>query len=128
MKYFSIIAFLLISSVSFSQDAQFQKIEKLMGKQDLSQLELLIDQNIVICINEIEKNYSKAEASQVFKTFFANNPIEDFKMNHKGTSEKGSKYGIGIYTTKKKELSCYFYFKPKSGGSLALSEVRIEED
>lgn len=99
-----------------------------MVNQDLGQLALLIDSKIIICINELEKSYTTAEANKVFKDFFASHPYQNFKMNHKGTSEKGSKYGIGVYTTAKNEYSCHFYFKQLASGSLALSEVRIEED
>ena len=68
--------------------------------------------------------FSKSQAEQVIKSFFAANPADEFSIIHQGERDNSS-FAIGKYKTKGKSLR--FYFLVKDGtGSVLIHQLRIE--
>jgi hypothetical protein len=74
-----------------------------------------------------ESNYSRNQADAVLNSFFQNNQVNGFKLNHQGSSPDGSSFGIGILSTNKGNYKVIFYLK-QSGGQFLIQELRIEKD
>jgi len=69
--------------------------------------------------------YSKAQAEQVLKTFFINNPVVDFKILHQGERDNSS-FAIGKYSSRGENFRIYFLSKETSGSTL-IHQIRIEK-
>jgi hypothetical protein len=75
-----------------------------------------------------EDVYSKAQAEQVLKAFFAKNAPRSFSIVHKGGSKEGSKYAIGsMVTSAGTKFRVYLLFKMTSSGE-TLQEIRFEKE
>ncbi|MFM2226114.1 MAG: hypothetical protein RJA07_2316 [Bacteroidota bacterium] len=74
-----------------------------------------------------ESNYSRNQADAVLNSFFQNNQVNGFKLNHQGSSPDGSSFGIGVLSTNKGNYKVIFYLK-QSGGQFLIQELRIEKD
>jgi len=58
-----------------------------------------------------EGTFSRAQAEVVMRDFFFKNPPKSFKINHQGSSNDGSHFFIGLYTTQKQSFRTYFLVK-----------------
>ena len=65
-----------------------------------------------------DDSYSKAQAGQILKDFFSQNPVKAFKITKQGVSPDGSYYVIGSLETAKKTFRIYFIIKTSSGQNL----------
>lgn len=75
-----------------------------------------------------EDVYSKAQAEQVLKAFFAKNTPRSFTIVHKGGSKEGSKYAIGsMVTSQGIKFRVYLLFKLTGSGE-TLQEIRFEKE
>jgi len=65
-----------------------------------------------------EGTYSKAQAKQIIKNFFENNPPKSFTIKNQGTSKAGAKFSIGILiSSKNTSFRTYFLIKKISDKS-----------
>jgi len=74
-----------------------------------------------------EDTYSKTQAGQILKDFFAQNPVQKFKITKQGASEDGSQYAIGELETSKKNYRVYFLIKAVGGNNL-VHQLQIQEN
>jgi len=74
-----------------------------------------------------DDTYSKTQASQILKDFFANNPVQKFRITKQGASEDGSKYAIGELETGTKKFRVYFLIKTVKGKHL-VHQMQIQEN
>jgi hypothetical protein len=75
-----------------------------------------------------EDVYSRAQAEQVLKSFFAKNTPRSFTIVHKGGSKEGSKYAIGsMVSSQGLKFRVYLLFKQTAGGE-TLQEIRFEKE
>ncbi len=65
-----------------------------------------------------DESYSKTQAGQIMKEFFAQNPVKSFKITRQGSSPDGSQYSIGSLDTGKKIFRVYFLIKSVNGQNL----------
>jgi len=65
-----------------------------------------------------DDTYSKTQAGQILKDFFAQNPVKSFKITRQGNSPDGSQYTIGSLEAGKKTFRVYFIIKPVNGQNL----------
>jgi hypothetical protein len=82
---------------------------------------------VELTLMDKESNYSRNQADAVLNSFFQNNQVNSFKLNHQGSSPDGSSFGIGILSTNKGNYKVIFYLK-QSGGQFLIQELRIEKD
>jgi len=73
-----------------------------------------------------DDTYSKAQASQIIKDFFSQNPVKSFKVTRQGSSPDGSKYMIGSLDTGKKVYRVYFLIKSVNGQNL-VHQLQFQE-
>jgi hypothetical protein len=74
-----------------------------------------------------DDTYSKTQAGQILKDFFAQNPVKSFKTTRQGSSPDGSQYTIGSLDTGKKVFRVYFIIK-LSGGQYLIQQLQVQEN
>ena len=74
-----------------------------------------------------DDTYSKAQASQILKDFFSQNPVKSFKVTRHGSSPDGSQYTIGSLETGKKVFRVYFIIKAVSGQNL-VQQLQVQDN
>ena len=119
MKNFLFALLMGISTLSTAQsDLKTDIIDELSAHiKDASVKELsgYFDVTVELTIQERENSYSKAQAEIILKNFFMKYPPKSFKVMHRGSSEKGGKYLIGLLTS-------------ESGATFRTSVVLIEKN
>jgi len=81
--------------------------------------------SIDLTIPGSEGTYSKVQAEQILKSFFAKYPPVSFTINHKGNSNDGSLYAIGTYKTKSQSFRTYYLSKPIDG-QMMIHQLKFE--
>lgn len=80
-----------------------------------------------LTILQQEEVFSKAQAEQVLRDFFAKNTPRSFNLIHKGVSKEGAKYAIGtLVTAQGAQYRTYFYIR-QSGTGEFIQELRFEK-
>ncbi|MEI7500889.1 MAG: DUF4783 domain-containing protein [Bacteroidota bacterium] len=74
-----------------------------------------------------DDSYSKAQAGQIMKEFFSQNPVKSFKINRQGSSSDGSHYSIGSLDTGKKVFRVYFLLKSVNGQNL-IQQLQVQDN
>jgi hypothetical protein len=82
--------------------------------------------NIELVILENEDVYSKIQAEQILRDFFANHRPSSFKIIFEGGKET-SRYAIGSLSTSSGNFRVYFLIKNQDGIPL-IHQLRIEEE
>lgn len=104
------------------------QITNALSKGDAEGLAQYFDNNIELEILDTEDVYSKVDAKNVVKSFFAKHKPKSFNKVHQGQSKgKDGKYFIGNLKTGSKDYRVYIYTSTKSGKNL-IQELRIYED
>jgi len=73
-----------------------------------------------------DDTYSKVQAGQILKDFFAQNPVKSFKISRQGASPDGSQYTIGSLEAGKKVYRVYFIIKAV-GGQFLVQQLQVQE-
>ena len=126
MRKFGVLLMILIASAVFANDI-YDKVILAIKAGNAKELASMFDNSIELTILENEQTYSKAQAEQVVKDFFVKNQPKTFEVIHRGSSNEGSKYGIGTLTTGGKTFRVYFLVKQKGQVSL-IQELRFEKE
>ena len=74
-----------------------------------------------------DDSYSKTQAGQIMKEFFAQNTVKSFKITRQGSSPDGSQYSIGSLDTGKKVFRVYFLIKSVNGQNL-VHQLQVQEN
>lgn len=82
--------------------------------------------SVELVILDKEEIYSKQQAEQILKRFFASNKVTGFTILHQGGRD-GAKYAIGNLVTANKSFRVYFLVKDTDGKPL-IHQLRIEEE
>jgi hypothetical protein len=102
MKLFLKIFVLLFSLSSFTQvepkTELVDTLADLLREGNSKELAQFLDNTIELTLQDRESSYSKAQTEIILKNFFLKNPPKSFKVMHRGSSEKGGKYLIGLLT------------------------------
>jgi hypothetical protein len=70
--------------------------------------------------------FSRAQAEQILKDFFKENPPEKLVLEHSGTSQMKDRYRIGKLSTSNGELRVTYFMK-KVDGEPRIKKLRIED-
>ena len=120
------LVILMIAGSFVTMADVYEDISNAIRKGDAKQLESYIGSSIDLTIGSQEAVYSKAQAEQIIRDFFAKNAPKTFTLLHKGSSKEGTMYAIGTLTTvKDKTFRTSFYFK-RSANSYVIQELRFE--
>lgn len=128
MKNISILIFLLFSFNSvFSLDV-YEDFANAVRSGDSKQVGSYFGNTIDLTLLNQEDIYSKAQAELIIRDFFSKNSPKSFSIVHKGSSQEGTMYGIGVLTTSNaKTYRVSFYMKSVAGKN-SLLELRIESE
>lgn len=118
---------LLISGLflSFTVVNPFNNVVSALKKGNVDELSHYFDNMVEITLPANANSYSKSQAIVILREFFANNPVKNFKLIHKGNSGEGSSFGIGNLETEKGVYRTTFFFREK-GDSFVIQELRFE--
>ena len=78
-------------------------------------------------VGDNEDIYSKAQAEMILKDFFDKNSPVNFVIKHKGASQKGLSYVIGMLQTSTGSYRAMIRFK-QVGNQLLIQELRFEKE
>ena len=82
--------------------------------------------NVELIILEKEDVYSRSQAEQIIRKFFAEHKPETFKVIFEGGKEN-SRYAIGSLETSETKYRVYILMK-KQDGSPLIHQLRVEEE
>jgi len=128
--YIRVFIMLVTSFLMLTNEVQaqsFDHIASAIRSGNASALAAVFQGNVEITIKDSGNSYSKSQAEQVLKNFFATHTPKSFAIAHQGTSPEGSKYFIGNLSTSTGTYRTYVYAKA-TGGALVIQEIRFEEE
>ena len=126
--YIMVIQAGLLAGLKMQVSAQevTQELTKAFKSGDANLLSTHFNSTLDISLPNTDKSMSKAQATQVMKNFFKNNPPKSYTENHTGSSREATKYIIGTYKSTK-TYKTYVLLKEKEGKYLIV-QLQFEED
>ncbi|MFY8020714.1 MAG: DUF4783 domain-containing protein [Bacteroidia bacterium] len=115
------LAFLPIAAFADS----FDDIMNAMRAGNAKELASSFNNSVELTLLENEGIYSKQQAEQMLKNFFAKNPPKSVSIQHKGASGQGAQYAIATYEAATGKFRAYMFLKD-TGNGLLVHEFRIE--
>jgi len=98
MKRFTVIVLhLFVVQIGFAQDEDIEDIGISLRNGSARELVKFCGNTVTLKMDGETVTYRKAEAEEKLRTFFLDNPPEDFNYIHQGSSSEGLKYCIGKY-------------------------------
>lgn len=123
-----IFALLLTSFAGTLMGATLTEITRAIGNGDIAALGQFFDKTVEIAIIDEEDVYSKAQAIEVLKKFFASHSPSSFSQVHSGTSKGNeAEYCIGNLVAGGASYRVYIYVKSVNGQKL-IQELRIDKE
>lgn len=110
---------------ALAQDAEKDRVIDAMRMGDARELASLFIASIDLTVKEASDVYSKAQAEQILRKFFNENPPVDMVIEHSGVSKSGDKYFIGILRTRTGYFRTTFFLK-KTEATFQVKQLRIE--
>ncbi len=118
---------MLFPAIALSNYDVIDNVTTAIKAGNAAQLASFFDNTVELTIRNKQASYSKAQAQVVIKDFFDKNPVKSYAVVHRGSSEAGSAYAIGILTTATQTFRTYIYVKQKVATSTTLvEELRFE--
>lgn len=111
--YILITAFLVAPMVRASSGPEETTAQVVAAIQNgnSSELSRYFNSMIDLTLPGYDDSYSKAQAGQILREFFTQQPVKSFKVTRQGNSPDGSQYTIGTLETTKKSYRIYFLIK-----------------
>lgn len=110
-----------------AQDDVANRIDGLLKIGNATELSNLLMPNIDLTVINSDDLYSKAQATQILKKFFDENPPKNFVVKHRGKSKLDDHYRIGTLTTAKGEYRVTYFLK-NSNNTFLIKQLRIESN
>lgn len=105
----------LLSVASYAQSEALGAVRGAIRNGSAQELTPYLSPKVEVGYDGDKKSYSAGEAEAVLKSFFANNPPAAFDFVHQGSSNEGTKYAIGKYTSKAATFRVFVKMKPGNG-------------
>jgi len=116
----------LLSLPAFAQEAVKDEVVAALRAGNSKELARHFIPNVDLTVAGTGDVYSKAQAEQILRRFFDENPPVDMVIEHKGASKFGDQYYIGILRTRTGYFRVTFFLK-KVTDVLQVKQLRIEE-
>ena len=82
----------------------------------------------VLALPDQDDIFSKADAANVVKSFFAKYKVTSFSLKHQGSSKgKSSEYAIGDMVASGKKFRVFIYIN-ENGGNTLIQQIQFEQD
>lgn len=125
-RHMNLIAAVLFSTGLFAQDAVKDQVVAALSTGNSKELAAHFIANIDLTVKETTDVYSKAQAEQILRKFFNDNPPVGHVIEHSGVSKSGDKYFIGILRTRTGHFRTTFFLK-KTDATFQVKQLRIED-
>ena len=124
-RFLLLITVLLFTTGLFAQDEVKDQVVAALSSGNSKDLAALFIANIDLTVKENGDVYSKAQAEQILRKFFNENPPVGHVIEHSGVSKSGDKYFIGILRTRTGHFRTTFFLKKVDEG-FQVKQLRIE--
>jgi hypothetical protein len=115
-----------LSFNAYSQNSEVTRITSSLSTGNSTMLSDLFLNNLDLSVTGNDNVYSKAQATQILRNFFAQNAATRFTIDHEGTSPNGDIYKIGTLSTKKGNYRVTFYLKNESNRYM-IKKLQVEK-
>jgi hypothetical protein len=124
-RIFTFLAIIAAFS-SFKQGTAIDEVMAGLKSGNAAQVAKYFDNTVDLTLpgKSSSNTYSKSQAEQVLKDFFAANGVKGFDVIHKGDNG-GNQYCIGTLTTRNGAFRTTLYMKQREGQPV-LPELKIE--
>lgn len=121
---FSMVLGVIPASMAFSQG--FEEVGNALKAGNATKLASFFDLNVELTILDAEGTYSKAQAEQVVKNFFATHSPTSFTKKHESTSGGSSQFAVGTLVTSNGTFRVDIFYKTV-GGQLRVQRLKFTE-
>ncbi len=130
MKIYSILLIIFLFGISLRSQQPVEVTEQVaqavrLGNADL--LSTFFGPSVDITLIQTEGTYSKTQAVLIMKDFFTRYPPSGFEIKHQGSSDHGSQYVIGNYTSGNTTYRTYILLK-KVAEAFIVQQIQFEEE
>ncbi len=123
-----LIIIILPLTIFATQLGDLDGISQSLRSGNAKSLSEYFDTSVELKILDKEGAYSKAQAEEIVKDFFAKNVPSDFSFIHDGPSGgNNAHYAIGKLTTSNGKFRTYMYMK-KKGDTFVIQELSFENE
>lgn len=122
-----LLSVLVLSLSGQSFDDAFKKMNTAISGGNYADLSDLFTESVDLTVRDTDGIFSKTQAKGVLKDFFDNDKPKSFQIKHKGSSNDGTVYAIGLYISDKGSYRVYALFKDKQGKA-KIVQLQIEEE
>ena len=124
-----LLLFIGTSKLSAQQDDQvIKQVHKAMKEANAKNLATFFHSTVDLEVDETDGNFSKNQAEMIIREFFSKNPVKTCTIKHQGSSNDGSKYIIGLYTSKSNTGYRVYILLKRSDAGLRINQMQFEED
>ncbi len=135
MKYTSThLGILLLLSLAFpaamaqQESPMISQVHEAIRQGNAAALSNFFHSRIDLELTGTDGNFSKDQAEMIMKDFFRKHPVKSYTIRHKGSSDDGSKYSIGLYESAEgSRFRVYVLLKQEDEG-LRVHQLQFEED
>ncbi len=115
------------STQNIVNDEINNSIAAAIGAGDAKKLAFYFSASIDLTLPNTDGTYSKSQAEMIIMKFFSQYPPDSFKLNQQGSSNEGSQFAIGTYSSKSVRFRTYFLVKKVSGIS-QIQQLQFEKE
>jgi hypothetical protein len=127
-RFFLLLAFFAVCSLGAqAQNDVADRIALLLKSGNTTELSEYLMPNVDLTVLNTDDLYSKAQATQIIKKFFDENPPRSFVIKHQGKSKLDDHYRIGTLTTAKGEFRVTYFLK-NTNNTFLIKQLRIESN
>ncbi|MBP6978303.1 MAG: DUF4783 domain-containing protein [Bacteroidales bacterium] len=130
MKIYSILLIIFLFGITLHSQQPSEPTEQVaqavrLGNADL--LSTFFGPSVDITLIQTEGTYSKTQAMLIMKDFFTRYPPDGFEIKHQGSSDNGSQYLIGNYSSSNITYRTYILLK-KVADAFIIQQIQFEEE
>jgi hypothetical protein len=115
---------LLLLSSFRTQESNLEGVISALKSGSSSDLSKYFDDSVELTLPDKSDNYSKAQAQQIVRDFFANNGVKGFELKHKGDGPTGH-YCVGTLQTNSGNFRTNVFMKMKNNKEV-VKEIRFQ--
>lgn len=124
----NLVFLILFSIIGTAANAQFSGVSNAISGQNATELSKYFDAQVEITTPEQDDIFSKADATNVMKSFFTKYKVTSFSLQHQGSSKgKASEYAIGDMIASGKKFRVFIYISEKDGNTV-IQQIQFEQD